>query len=78
MIADSKPGSRKSSKEKRNVHASQARTVSGFNYRANWGDNVDYAEIAGCPSVDDGGTSDTVPAFPLIVILLRWKCVALT
>jgi hypothetical protein len=37
--------------DKRNVHASQAGTVSGLNYRANLGDNVDYAEIAGAPQL---------------------------
>ena len=42
------------------------------------GYDVDYAEIVGCTSVDDRGTSDTFPPFPLIVILLRWKCDALT
>jgi hypothetical protein len=40
--------------------------------------DVNYAEIVGGTSVDDGGTSDTFPPFPLIAILLRWKCDALT
>jgi hypothetical protein len=34
------------------------------------GYDVDYAEIVGCTSVDDGATSDTFPPFPLILILL--------
>lgn len=34
------------------------------------GYDFDYAEIVGCSSVNEGGTSDTFPPLPLIEIPL--------
>ena len=67
-----KPGSaRRSNDGKRNVRASLARNCRwGLSTKQTDGYDVDYAEIVGCTSVDDGGTSATFPLFPLIVILL--------
>jgi len=52
------------------VPAWQGTVSGGLSTKQTEGYDVDYAEIVGCTSVDDGGTSATFPPFPLIVILL--------